>query len=98
MNLNKMLKQAQKMQEQVQQEMAALEVEESAGGGMVVVKMNGHKFLTRITVDPTLLVPGEKEMLEDLLVAAVNGASRKVDEELQGKLGGLSGGLGLPGM
>jgi DNA-binding YbaB/EbfC family protein len=98
MNLNKMLKQAQKMQEQVQQEMAALEVEESAGGGMVVARMSGHKLLTRITVDPSLLSPSEKEMLEDLVVAAVNGASRKVDETLQERLGGMASGLGLPGM
>jgi len=98
MNLNKMLKQAQKMQEQVQREMEILEVEESAGGGMVVARMNGHKFLTRVTLDPTLLTPSEKEMLEDLVVAAVNGASRKVDEVLQEKLGGVTGGLGLPGM
>lgn len=98
MNLNKMLKQAQKMQEQVQREMESLEVEESAGGGMVVVRMSGHKLITRVTLDPALLVPSEKEMLEDLVVAAVNGASRKVDDELQGKLGGLGGGLGLPGM
>jgi len=97
-NLNKLLKQAQKMQEQAQQEMAALEVEESAGGGMVTASMNGHKLLLRVTVDATLLAPSEKEMLEDLIVAAVNGASNKVDETLQQKLGGLAGGLGLPGM
>ncbi len=97
-NLNKLLKQAQKMQEQVQQEMASLEVEESAGGGMVTAKMNGHKLLLRVTLDATLLAPSEKEMLEDLIVAAVNGASNKVDETLQQKLGGLTGGLGLPGM
>ncbi len=97
-NLNKLLKQAQKMQEQVQQEMAALEVEESAGGGMVAARMNGQKLLLRVTVDATLLAPSEKEMLEDLIVAAVNGAASKVDETLQQKLGGLAGGLGLPGM
>ncbi len=96
-NLNKLLKQAQKMQEQVQREMEALEVEESAGGGMITARMSGQKLLTRITVDPSLLAPAEKEMLEDLVVAAVNGASRKVDETLQQKLGGLGGGMGLPG-
>ncbi len=97
-NLNKLLKQAQKMQEQVQQEMSSLEVEESSGGGMVTARVNGHKLLLRITVDQTLLAPSEKEMLEDLIVAAVNGASNKVDEALQQKLGGLAGGMGLPGM
>jgi DNA-binding YbaB/EbfC family protein len=97
-NLNKLLKQAQKMQEQVQREMEALVIEESAGGGMVIVKMNGHKQVLKVTVDASLLVPAEKEMLEDLVVAAVNQAALKVDETLQEKLGGLGGGLGFPGM
>jgi len=97
-NLNKLLKQAQKMQEQVQKEMEELVVEESAGGGMVRVKMNGHKQVLRVTLDPSLLAPSEKEMVEDLVVAAVNQAGLKVDETLQEKLGGLGGGLGLPGM
>ncbi|MEW5765192.1 MAG: YbaB/EbfC family nucleoid-associated protein [Acidobacteriota bacterium] len=96
-NLNKLLKQAQRMQEKVQEEMEALQVQESAGGGMVSVLMNGHKQVLEIRVDPSLLVPQEKEMLEDLLVAAVNAAGSKVDETLQTKLGGLGGGLGLPG-
>lgn len=95
-NLNKLLKQAQKMQEKVQEEMDALVVEETAGGGMVTVRMTGQKHLVQVTVDPSLLAPAEKEMLEDLLVAAVNLASQKVDEELQSRLGGL--GSGLPGM
>lgn len=92
-NLNKLLKQAQKMQEKVQQEMEALVVEETAGGGMVTVRMSGQKSLLQVTVDPSLLAPTEKEMLEDLVVAAVNLASAKVDEELQSRLGGLGGGL-----
>lgn len=97
-NLNKLLKQAQKMQEQVQREMEALVVEESAGGGMVAVKMNGQKQVLQVTIDPSLLAPAEKEMLEDLVVAAVNQAAAKVDETLQDKLGGLGAGMGLPGM
>lgn len=96
-NLNKLLKQAQKMQEQIQQQMEALTVEESVGGGMVTLKMNGQKVVLGVTVDPSLLAPSEKEMLEDLLVAAVNQASRKVDELLQEKMGGMTSGLGLPG-
>ncbi len=96
-NLNKILKQAQKMQEKVQQEMDALVVEESVGGGMVTIRMNGQKQALQITVDPSLLTESEKEMLEDLLVAAFNQASGKVDETLQEKLGGLGGGMGLPG-
>lgn len=96
-NLNKLLKQAQKMQEQIQQEMEALQVEASAGGGMVTVRMSGQKQLLSVTLDPLVLAAGDKEMLEDLLVAAVNQASQNVDETLQSKMGGL-GGLGLPGM
>ncbi len=96
-NLNKILKQAQKMQEKVQEEMEALVVEESVGGGMVTIRMNGQKQALQITVDPSLLTESEKEMLEDLLVAAFNQASGKVDETLQEKLGGLGGGMGLPG-
>jgi DNA-binding YbaB/EbfC family protein len=96
-NLNKLLKQAQKMQEQIQQQMEALTVEESVGGGMVTLRMNGQKVVLSVTVDPSLLAPSEKEMLEDLLVAAVNQASRKVDEILQEKMGPMTSGLGLPG-
>jgi nucleoid-associated protein EbfC len=95
-NLNKLMKQAQKMQEKVQEEMDALVVEETAGGGMVTVRMTGQKRLVKVTLDPSLLAPSEKEMLEDLLVAAVNLATGKVDEELQSRLGGL--GAGLPGL
>jgi DNA-binding YbaB/EbfC family protein len=96
-NLNKMLKQAQKMQAKVQEEMDSLVVEETAGGGMVSVKMSGQKEVISITLDPSIIDPEDKEMLEDLVVAAVNQASRKVDEELQSRLGGLTGGMGLPG-
>jgi len=97
-NLNKILKQAQKMQEQIQQEMEALQVEATAGGGMVTVRMSGPKHPLSTSIDPSLLSPTEKEMLEDLLVAAVNQASEKVDEALQSRMGGLGGGLGFPGM
>jgi len=97
-NLNKILKQAQKMQEQIQREMETMEVEESVGGGMVIIRMNGQKHALHVHVDPSLLVPSEKEMLEDLLVAAVNQASQKVDDALQSRLGGLGGGSGFPGM
>jgi len=96
-NLNKILKQAQKMQAKVQEEMENLVVEDTAGGGMITVKMSGIKELLSVSIDPSLFDPEEKEMLEDLLVAAVNQASRKVDEELQSRLGGMTGGPGLPG-
>jgi len=97
-NLNKLLKQAQKMQEKVQQEMKALTVEASSGGGMVSVRMNGQKSVLSVRIAPSLLAPSEKEMLEDLVAAAVNAAGTRVDEELQSRLGGLGAGLGLPGI
>ncbi|MEJ2366974.1 MAG: YbaB/EbfC family nucleoid-associated protein [Acidobacteriota bacterium] len=96
-NMNKLLKQAQKMQEQVQQQMDNLVVETTAGGGMVTVSMDGHKHLRSLKLDPGLLTDLDQEMLEDLVVAAVNEATDKVDEELQGRMGGMMGGLGLPG-
>jgi len=96
-NINKLLKQAQKMQEKVQQEMEALVVEESVGGGMVSIRMNGQKQALSVAIDPSLLDGDEKEMLEDLIVAAVNQASGKVDETMQEKLGGMAPGMGLPG-
>ena len=96
MNLQKMMKQAQEMQTRLQQELGALEVEAQVGGGMVVVKMSGHKQLLSVRIDPEVLDPDDPEMLQDLLLAAVNQATRKVDEALQSKLGGLTS--GLPGM
>jgi len=96
-NINKLLKQAQKMQEKVQQEMEALVIEESVGGGMVTIRMNGQKQVLSVAIDPSLLDGDEKEMLEDLVVAAVNQASGKVDETMQEKLGGMVPGMGLPG-
>lgn len=96
MNLQKMMKQAQEMQTRLQQELGALEVEAQVGGGMVVVKMSGHKQLLSVHIDPEVLDPDDPEMLQDLLLAAVNQATRKVDEALQSKLGGLTS--GLPGM
>ena len=98
MNIQKMMKQAAQMQERMQRELAALEVEAAAGGGMVSVRMNGHKQLLGITIEKDVLDPADPEMLQDLIVAAFNEASRKVDEAAQEKLGSLAGGMGLPGM
>jgi len=98
MNINKLMKQAQQMQERMQRELQALEVEATAGGGMVTVRMNGHKELLGVTIDPEVLDPQDPEMLQDLVVAAVNEAARKVEEAMQEKMGGLAGGLGMPGM
>ncbi len=98
MNIQKMMKQAAQMQERIQRELAALEVEASAGGGMVGVRMNGHKVLLAVTIDREVLDPADPEMLQDLIVAAVNEASRKVEEAMQEKVGSLAGGLGMPGL
>ena len=97
-DMGKIMKQAQKMQERLQKTMEELEVEGSAGGGMVTATLNGHKQLLELKIDPEVVDPEDVEMLQDLIVAAINDATRRVDEELQQQLGGLAGGLPLPGM
>lgn len=89
MNLQQMMKQAQQMQEKMQKEMEDLHVEASAGGGMVTVKMRGTRELENLTIDPEAVKEGDVEMLQDMVVAAVNEAARKVDEAMKGKLGGM---------
>jgi DNA-binding YbaB/EbfC family protein len=89
-----MMKQAQQMQQKMQEEVAAIRVEASAGGGMISVKMDGHKNVLAVKIDPE--VAGDIEMLQDMMMAAVNEAGKKVDEEAQSKMGGMLGGLGLP--
>jgi DNA-binding YbaB/EbfC family protein len=98
MNMQQMMKQAQKMQEQLQKQMDATVVEATAGGGMVSLKMNGNKQLVSIQIDAEVFASADKEMLQDLIVAAVNECVRKVDEALSGQLGGLTSGLKIPGM
>ena len=96
MNIQKLMKQAQQMQEKMQRELAELVVEATSGGGMVSVQMSGHKQLLAVTIDPEVMDPTDPAMLQDLVLAAVNEATRKVDEGMQSKLGSFSG--GLPGM
>ena len=98
MNPKQLMKQVQQMQEQMQQRMSELRVEGSAGGGMVKAAMNGHKELRAVTIDKEAVDPNDVEMLQDLVVAAVNEASRKVDEEMQGQLGAMTGGMKIPGL
>ncbi len=93
-NMQAMMQQAQKMQQKMQEEIALIRVEASAGGGMVTVKMDGQKNVTGVRIDAE--VAGDVEMLQDLVMAACNEATKKVDEETQKKVGGLMGGLGLP--
>jgi len=92
------MKQVQQMQAQMQQRMSELRVEGSAGGGMVKATMNGHKELLGINIDKEAVDPNDVDMLQDLVVAAVNEASRKVDEEMQGQLGAMTGGMKIPGL
>jgi DNA-binding YbaB/EbfC family protein len=98
MNIKQLMKQAQQMQEKMQQEMAAVKVEGTAGGGMVTATMNGSKELLAITIDKEAVDPNDVEMLQDLVLAAVNEASRKVDEALQSQVSSMTGGMKIPGM
>ena len=98
MNIQKMMQQAQQMQEKLQRELAETEVETTAGGGMVTVVMNGQKQIRRLTIDPEVVSKDDVEMLQDLIVAAINDAGRKVDEQLGQSMCGLMGGLKIPGL
>jgi hypothetical protein len=98
MNIQQMMKQAQQMQEKLQKQMSELRVEATAGGGMVAVVMNGNKQIQSLKIDPEAVSKDDVEMLQDLIMAAVNDALRKVDEELKNKVGGIMSGLGLPGL
>ena len=93
MNLQKMMKQAQQMQSRMQEELDHMEVQAQVGGGMVSVRMSGHKQLLAVAIDREVLDPEDPEMLQDLILAAVNEATRKVDEAMQSKLGGLTSGV-----
>lgn len=93
-----MVKQAKELQQRLQEQMGELRVESSAGGGMVTVVLNGHKQLLQVTIDPSVVSKDDVEMLQDLIAAAVNDAQRKVDEELKRSIGGLMGGLSIPGL
>jgi hypothetical protein len=92
--MQEMMTRAQEMQQQMQLKMRATEVEASAGGGAVLVRMNGEKQLLSIKIEKE--ATGDVEMLQDLVTAAVNEAARKVDQAVQSQLGGMLGGMGLP--
>ena len=97
MNIQSMMQQAKQMQERLQKQMADLRVEATAGGGMVTVVVSGTKQLQSITIDPEVVSKDDVEMLQDLIVAAINDAHRKVDEQLGESMSGLMGGLKIPG-
>jgi DNA-binding YbaB/EbfC family protein len=98
-NIQDMMKQAQQMQERLQKEMTGLRVEGNAGGGMVTVVVNGGKQVQSITIDPEVVSKEDVGMLQDLILAAINDAHRKADEEMAQRMGGmLPPGMKLPGM
>jgi len=94
----KMMKQLQQAQERLQAEIAAIVVEASAGGGVVKVEMDGQKQLLSLKLDPEVVSRDDVDMLQDLVLSAVNEAARMVDAQIQEKVGGLTGGMKLPGM
>jgi DNA-binding YbaB/EbfC family protein len=93
-NMQAMMQQAQKMQQKLQEDIAAIRVEASAGGGMVTVKMDGMKKCIGIKIDPE--AAGDAEMLQDMIMAALNEAYKKVEDQSQAKMSGVLGGMGLP--
>jgi len=97
-NPKQLMKQLQQAQERIQKEIQALEIEATSGGGMVKVVMDGQKNLKSLKIDPEVVSKDDVEMLQDLVSAAVNEAARKVDEAVQEKIGGLTGGMKLPGL
>jgi DNA-binding YbaB/EbfC family protein len=97
-DMQRMLKQAQEMQARLQKELAELRVEGSSGGGMVMVTVDGQKNVLALKLDPEVVNKDDLDMLQDLIVAALNDAAAKVDEHLAGKLGSLGAGMKIPGL
>ena len=98
MDIQTMMQQAQEMQERLQKQVADLRVEATAGGGMVTVVVNGTKQVQSITIDPDVVSKDDVEMLQDLIVAAINDAGRRIDEQIGQSMSGLMGGLKIPGL
>ena len=98
MNIQQMMKQAQQMQERLQKQMAEMKIEATSGGGMVTVVINGAKQIQSLKIDPEAVSKEDVEMLQDLILAAINDAHRKADEALSQQMGGLMGGLKIPGL
>jgi DNA-binding YbaB/EbfC family protein len=94
----KLMKQVQEMQERVQQEIAALRIEATSGGGMVKVVMTGEKKVEALTIDPEVVNKDDVGMLQDLILAAIHEATNKVEAELKDKIGALTGGMKIPGL
>jgi nucleoid-associated protein EbfC len=97
-NFQELMSQAKQQYEVLQKKMQETVVEGSAGGGTVTVKMDGRKQVLSIKIDPEAVKAGDLEMLQDLITAAINGAGKKVDDSMQSVMGGMLGGMGIPGM
>jgi nucleoid-associated protein EbfC len=97
-NLQELMSQAKRQYETLQKKMQETIVEGSAGGGSVTVKMDGRKQVLTVKIDPEVVKSGDVEMLQDLIAAAINGAGKKVDESMQSVMGGMLGGMGIPGI
>ena len=98
MNIQKMMQQAQQMQDNLQKQLRQTKVEATAGGGMVTVVMNGVKEIQSLTIDPEVVSRDDVEMLQDLIVAAVTDAQRRADDLVSQQMGGMMGGLKVPGL
>ncbi len=96
MNIQKLMRQAQEMQEKMQRDLANVEFTASVGGGMVEVRMNGEKEVLAVKIDPEVLDPTDPAMVQDLVLAAVNEAGRKVNEHVGQQIGNLT--AGIPGL
>jgi len=97
MNVEKMMKNLQRMQSKLQDEIEALEVEATSGGGVVTARMNGKKDLLGLTLTADAITPDDPGMMQDLIIAAINTAGRNIDAEIQRKTQSLAGGLKIPG-
>jgi nucleoid-associated protein EbfC len=98
MNIQQMMKQAQQMQERMQKQMEEMRIEATAGGGMVTVVINGAKAVQSLKIDPEAVSKEDVEMLQDLILAALNDANRKADEATSKQMQGMMGGMKIPGL
>src|SRR3954463_1033616 len=97
-DLQRLMSQAKQQYDTLQKKMQETVIEASAGGGSIKVRMNGQKQLLAITIDPEVVKSGDVEMLQDLVLAACNEAGRKIDDEMKSTVGGMMGGMGIPGL
>ena len=97
-NIQELMSQAKRQYETLQKKMQETIVESSSGGGAITVKMDGRKQVLSVKIDPEALKSGDVEMLQDLIAAAINGAGKKIDDTMQSAMGGMLGGMGIPGI